>query len=197
MTALNIDFRWKNTLAGAFDEWVQDRYKTAKEVTGIESGSVFDSILDYSLLPVSGGYLINRDFLKGVNAESHLGLDPNQPLEDRIRNLTMAGIDIVSIALGVEQIGKQLVTSGARTVVSREAGNTILSKPELPQGYHYRSVGEKIQVVRNPGMAGELPQLHLEGGALKLAPVLQCQEVRRQKLLFLSSKQVIQTCPAG
>jgi hypothetical protein len=40
------------------------------------------------------------------------------------------------------------------------------SLPTLPQGYHYRNVGGRIDVVRNPGHAADLPPLHLENGRL-------------------------------
>jgi len=170
VTSLNADANWKTTLAGAFDEWVQGNYQAAKSALPIESGGVFDKVVDYSLLPASGGYLIARDFLKGVNEEFRLGLDPNQPLETRVRNLTKAAIDVFSVAVGVQQLGKQAVASGARMVASRHASEASTVLPELPEGYHYRSVGGQTHVVRNPGKAGELPQLHLENGVLKLGP---------------------------
>ncbi|MCB1053766.1 MAG: hypothetical protein KDC71_24390, partial [Acidobacteria bacterium] len=42
--------------------------------------------------------------------------------------------------------------------------------PNLPEGYHFRNIGNKVQVVRNPGRAGDLPSLHLDNGVLKLGP---------------------------
>jgi RHS repeat-associated protein len=43
--------------------------------------------------------------------------------------------------------------------------------PELPTGYHYRTVGGRSVVARNPGRAGDLPQMHLDGNVLKSGPV--------------------------
>ena len=43
--------------------------------------------------------------------------------------------------------------------------------PELPSGYHYRTVGGRSVVARNPGRAGDLPQMHLDGNVLKSGPV--------------------------
>lgn len=42
--------------------------------------------------------------------------------------------------------------------------------PDLPDGYHYRDVGGKPQVVRNPGRADDLPPMHLDNGQLRLGP---------------------------
>ena len=42
--------------------------------------------------------------------------------------------------------------------------------PELPSGYHYRTVGNEVVVARNPNQATNLPQMHLEGGTLVLGP---------------------------
>ena len=46
--------------------------------------------------------------------------------------------------------------------VPRTAG----ALPDLPGGYHYRTVGGRSVVVRNPGRAADLPQLHLNGTRL-------------------------------
>jgi hypothetical protein len=42
--------------------------------------------------------------------------------------------------------------------------------PVLPPGYHYRTVGSRIHVVRNPGRAGDIPAMHLVDGQLRLGP---------------------------
>jgi len=42
--------------------------------------------------------------------------------------------------------------------------------PDLPDGYHYRTVGKRTQVVRNPGRSKDLPAMHLEDGQLRLGP---------------------------
>ncbi|GAB6261024.1 DUF6862 domain-containing protein [Photobacterium sp. R1] len=47
-----------------------------------------------------------------------------------------------------------------------KAEATSAGLPELPNGYHYRTVGSETQVVRNPGQAGKLPPMHLENGKL-------------------------------
>jgi RHS repeat-associated protein len=43
--------------------------------------------------------------------------------------------------------------------------------PVLPSGYHYRTVGGRSVVARNPGRAGDLPQMHLDANVLKSGPV--------------------------
>ncbi|WP_330962008.1 HNH endonuclease signature motif containing protein, partial [Photobacterium sp. 53610] len=47
-----------------------------------------------------------------------------------------------------------------------KAEATSAGLPELPNGYHYRTVGSETQVVRNSGQAGKLPPMHLENGKL-------------------------------
>ena len=42
--------------------------------------------------------------------------------------------------------------------------------PDLPSGYHYRTVGGWSVVVRNPGRAADLPQMHLDGNRLVNGP---------------------------
>ncbi|WP_425305527.1 hypothetical protein [Bremerella cremea] len=45
------------------------------------------------------------------------------------------------------------------------------SLPDLPEGYHYRTSGGQTTVARNPGRAGDLPQLHLDdAGNLRVGP---------------------------
>lgn len=47
---------------------------------------------------------------------------------------------------------------------------TASALPDLPSGYHYRSVGGRSVVVRNPGRAADLPQMHLDGNRLVQGP---------------------------
>ena len=42
--------------------------------------------------------------------------------------------------------------------------------PDLPDGYHYRTVRGRSVVVRNPGRAADLPQMHLDGNRLVQGP---------------------------
>ncbi len=63
--------------------------------------------------------------------------------------------------------------------------------PELPGGYHYRTVGGSAQVVRNPGRAADLPQMHLADGQLMLGPspsVARSMATRRAFLQSLNPK---------
>lgn len=49
--------------------------------------------------------------------------------------------------------------------------NQGIDLPELPDGYHYRRVGDQVQVARNPGRAADLDPMHLDDtGKLKLGP---------------------------
>jgi len=48
--------------------------------------------------------------------------------------------------------------------------------PDLPEGYHYRTVNGRTKVVRNPSRAGDLPPMHLENG--QLVPGLRPSVVR-------------------
>jgi hypothetical protein len=53
------------------------------------------------------------------------------------------------------------------TIGAPRAGGIL---PDLPAGYHYRTVGGRSVVVRNPGRAADLPQMHLEGSRLVPGP---------------------------
>jgi len=59
--------------------------------------------------------------------------------------------------------------------------------PDLPSGYHYRTVGQQVQIARNPGRKADLPQVRLVDGKLSIvAKAVKGLETRADKAIFWS-----------
>lgn len=109
--------------------------------------------------------------------------DPDAPQEYLDELHAEVGRDTPGAVLALAPLPKLLRAARGKSAVRLEgegataaddslaaAGTTDPGLPALPDGYHYRQVGGKTQVVRNPGRAADLPALHLEGGTLELGP---------------------------
>ena len=60
--------------------------------------------------------------------------------------------------------------------------------PPLPDGYHYREVNGEVHVSRNPGRAGDLPQMHLDNGNLVPGPKPSAPRSMATRAAFLRSQ---------
>ncbi len=87
------------------------------------------------------------------------GLAPPGFAPDHAIGAGMAAMDVAYLV----KLGGALAVSG----LAKVAAKTL---PQLPEGYFYREVGGRTQVVRGAGRAGELPALHLENGTLQIGP---------------------------
>ncbi|QEM80902.2 DUF637 domain-containing protein [Halomonas binhaiensis] len=96
----------------------------------------------------------------------HAGLDREEA--SYLKDVAVATVAASTSLLGPRRGASQTDSSSTRTLTAAEISGAQL--PGLPNGYHYRVTGSEVQVVRSPGQAGNLPQMHLEGGKLVPGP---------------------------
>ena len=102
------------------------------------------------------------------------GTQERVSIEDRVATAGEIIMGTFGFIFGYEAGPK---TSGGFLDFESVTGTTLSSGqirmgnlPELPEGYFYRKLGDKIQVVRKQGSTLDLPQLHLDNGVLKIGP---------------------------
>jgi len=81
--------------------------------------------------------------------------------------LTLALVEAYGGVKGVTVLAKG-VGKAARKGFAGMRQASVAKLPDLPNGYHYRTVGKQIQVVRNPGRKADLPQMRLVDGKLSM-----------------------------
>jgi len=110
--------------------------------------------------------------------ESDLGTGRSLSSEEAIHR-TFAG-SLASVQSGEALALGLSVRSGSPSA----AGSSELQA--LPDGYHYRYVGDRVHVVRNPGRSVDLPAMHLdESGVLTLGPRPQAPRSTATRTAFL------------
>jgi len=88
---------------------------------------------------------------------------------DRIKDLDPSALRSLTAIVGETAMP---VAAIARLKKAEEVAKAAAKLPDLPSGYHYRTVGKQVQIARNPGRKADLPQMRLVDGKLRQASIV-------------------------